>query len=859
MAQTAGKVLVNNSSDANLVNSNNQQILSPVSQAKKRVATVGSRRIFPASFKLLVLDSYRNDGDCRLNQRATARKWNVHRRQIQKWLQGEENLRKCAKNSKNNCIVLTNNGPTLSVPIKNSIKNRKQLILNKSSIENSIVPSQPVPALNLNHARLHGDELTSRQGPPPNHVTSHLQCGISPTSTQCIQHPSSPITNDIRLNGLIDAYCEYPNHPPSLAYQQQQQPMIEINNNNNFTHSIRKLCILSEIYDRQAYNDYHNIDSSSSSSISSASSISGTTNTLYQQQPQQQTPVTASSYLTNTRYNNQEDLENAYLGVLTPKSSLSSHVSFCHQQDKASSGNDLLIPAIKTERASPDSQMIPVLCNSNTSVSHTHNTTTATKNTGDDDIYIPKIRKAMNKSFENNNKNNHQVFIKNELPEMLMPNNQLKIMQNNNSNIENEQLIDERIKIDVNYQHDNNNNDTSDVQTHGTSSPLKEYNYSASQSPRETASISSISSQNCYCDSDPLDYSSTNDSHGMKKKPRRRSYSLRFKNDVLDAFYNDMEIVNNQRATAKKYGIDRRQVQKWLSQELKLRGGVLIRGGDMRQRLSTCQEITVPFESPVDLRTPSDSQSENEHDNKTSSSINYCYDSSSENISCYQHNNNIDNEIPSRICNFSCCSGRDTFPTISYYPESQKSYYIDSQSGYYYYPQKKQQDNLSSTCKSSYCCDEIPSRKRQCTEWPDEAAQETPLCLVKPKRIYSPASSSPSSPDEPVSSTVPTPPVSTIIPESTKKDAILFRPYLDEPISKPTNNSSRQGVIVNGHNINNNKNNNDNNNNNNYHVNDKRNYDDTNEVNYRLPVSWRTSYIPDGLCSAFTRYPVNPQ
>lgn len=64
-----------------------------VNETVKRTRVMGSRRIFPPQFKLQVLDSYRNDLDCRGNQRATARKYNIHRRQIQKWLQCEQNLR----------------------------------------------------------------------------------------------------------------------------------------------------------------------------------------------------------------------------------------------------------------------------------------------------------------------------------------------------------------------------------------------------------------------------------------------------------------------------------------------------------------------------------------------------------------------------------------------------------------------------------------------------------------------------------------------------------------------------------------------------------------------------------------------
>lgn len=61
---------------------------------------IGSRRIFAPQFKLQVLDSYRNDADCKGNQRATARKYGIHRRQIQKWLQVENNLRNSVIKSK---------------------------------------------------------------------------------------------------------------------------------------------------------------------------------------------------------------------------------------------------------------------------------------------------------------------------------------------------------------------------------------------------------------------------------------------------------------------------------------------------------------------------------------------------------------------------------------------------------------------------------------------------------------------------------------------------------------------------------------------------------------------------------------
>lgn len=68
-------------------------IQSPPAADRKTEGRAGSRRIFPPQFKLQVLEAYRRDAQCRGNQRATARKFGIHRRQIQKWLQAEPALR----------------------------------------------------------------------------------------------------------------------------------------------------------------------------------------------------------------------------------------------------------------------------------------------------------------------------------------------------------------------------------------------------------------------------------------------------------------------------------------------------------------------------------------------------------------------------------------------------------------------------------------------------------------------------------------------------------------------------------------------------------------------------------------------
>ena len=66
-------------------------------------------------------------------------------------------------------------------------------------------------------------------------------------------------------------------------------------------------------------------------------------------------------------------------------------------------------------------------------------------------------------------------------------------------------------------------------------------------------------------------------SQGVESGPakrNRRSYSLEFKVAVLDHYYSDAQTKLNQRKTALKYGINRRQIQKWLAQEETLRGSV---------------------------------------------------------------------------------------------------------------------------------------------------------------------------------------------------------------------------------------------------------------------------------------------
>ncbi|KAK2584764.1 hypothetical protein KPH14_007089 [Odynerus spinipes] len=155
---------------------------------------------------------------------------------------------------------------------------------------------------------------------------------------------------------------------------------------------------------------------------------------------------------------------------------------------------------------------------------------------------------------------------------------------------------------------------------------------------------------------------------------------------------------------------------------------------------------------------------------------------------------------------------------------------------------------------------------------PPPPPQETPLCLVKPKRFRDVSPSR----VEPVTSTVPTPPAPPPPPPpqappppppvSNAKDAILFKPYLDNPISKPSKENgayrdlsplATQNLLTH-----------DNNNCQSIcNLNEDRGggHDYALELNLRVPLSWRnqtsgnTPYNDfQPIRSAFVRYPASP-
>uniref|UniRef100_A0A1B6CQ94 Brinker DNA-binding domain-containing protein n=1 Tax=Clastoptera arizonana TaxID=38151 RepID=A0A1B6CQ94_9HEMI len=114
-----------------------KQTANDEKKVKSDGKSMGSRRIFSPQFKLQVLNSYRSDKDCKGNQRATARKYGIHRRQIQKWLQMESNLRSTVQASENNTSSDVETALNLSSPRQRDASVRVEIESNACCLDSA--------------------------------------------------------------------------------------------------------------------------------------------------------------------------------------------------------------------------------------------------------------------------------------------------------------------------------------------------------------------------------------------------------------------------------------------------------------------------------------------------------------------------------------------------------------------------------------------------------------------------------------------------------------------------------------------------------------------------------------------------
>lgn len=848
--------------------------------ARKSVGVMGSRRIFAPAFKLKVLDSYRNDIDCRGNQRATARKYGIHRRQIQKWLQCEDNLRNsCAENG--NAIVSSTGIPTVAAK-----QDCGSAVVVTEATGPAVTPA--APALNLSLARLHGDELATQQGPP----LLPRPHGGSPSSPEYTA-PSTALP--VRVD-----YHEYSLKPEQRFLRREPEDRVQV------ADSVHR-CPETRLEQEQPA--YYVLKLEEPRDLE-RNETPGSLDTKHEVKVYQ----TLSSYRVPVRQEHRYDAET--IGGLREGCSPSHHRSPRSYEDVDSSDGKsyglLLAPSmIKSERASPDSAATPGPCESSgeprvprlplSPVSHPASASNGSATTTS--VHFGSPQPSASPPCPHVHVHEHAHAHASPTPDSEKPSRESsEPSESTGKGTENaaeeaeigRAVVKEELHIEEVEEEEEEGREAAAAASYHYHRPPADSRpaspagqdpegYSLPSSPRGPTSSGRSSSSCSDSEMDPLDCSSGSQ-NSSNDLTRRRSFSLRFKLDVLDAFHRDVGVAGNQRATARKFGINRRQVQKWLGQETELRGEIAVRGNS-RQRLGPVQDAA-SGESPVDLRTSNYASSLSQdriEEYEQSPPPLYCCDvgsSSSQHLYYRQPPMDSAESEPAISCTLSCCMAapgpcyQEVSIRGSCYPESQARLYCYSPREYSEIGSMPEpSEELSSPlkrqhCTLSCCYEPLSPPKRLCLEaeepiragssCQDSPPQDTPLCLVKPKRLVdlSPCRS------EPVTSTVPTPPASAPPPQgpTSKKDAILFKPYLDNPVSKPSKEPasqrlspvSSQNVVIN--------------NNNNCqsicNLNEPRSHDYALELSLRLPVSWRTHPAPYAefpqIRSAFVRYPASP-
>ncbi|XP_078045835.1 uncharacterized protein LOC144474623 [Augochlora pura] len=852
---------------------------------RKSVGVMGSRRIFAPAFKLKVLDSYRNDIDCRGNQRATARKYGIHRRQIQKWLQCEDNLRSSCAETGNTAAVVS----TTTVISSTGVSKPDGTVTEATGP--AVTPA--APALNLSLARLHGDELATQQGPPP--LLPHPPHGGAPSSPQYVAQSTTTPVMPVR-------YPEYTINQEQRHLRREADDRVQ-----ESVHDYR---------DTEQQSRYYITNSDGHREIESSPFDGRGEVKVYQN-------------LTSYRVVQRSD--HRYESEVIHQHHHQHHRSPSHNRSQQSYGDVdssvdgkpsyglLLTPSmIKTERASPDSAATPGPCESTCSpgaprgplspVSHSASSNSNSSSSSTSSVHFDSPRAPASPCLHVHIHAHASPLSDSEKP--IRDSKETHIGEKGPEDTAEEiggAVVKEELMIEEEQEASEDGREAAvssyvdyqrpPVDSRPVSPMHEREGYSLPSSPRGPASSGRSSSSCSDSEVDPLDCSSGSQ-NSSNDLARRRSFSLRFKLDVLDAFHRDVGVAGNQRATARKFGINRRQVQKWLGQETELRGEIAVRGNS-RQRLGPVQDVA-SGESPVDLRTSnyvsclSQERIEAEYE-RSPPPLLYCCDvgSSSQHLPYYQHPMAMDPASEGEqtaSCNLSCCldSNHAATPVTSCYQEVslRGSCFSDPANRQYCYSpveypsvittiSESTEELLASSpqkrhhCTESCCYEAVQSPKRlyleveepirtssACQESPP---QETPLCLVKRKRF---AVSSPSR-TEPVTSTVPTPPASAAPPPpgpTSKKDAILFKPYLDNPVSKPTKEPTVHGGLspVSSQNVNNNNNNCQSI----CNLNEPRGHDYALEFSLRLPISWRTHPGPytdfPQIRSAFVRYPTSP-
>ncbi|XP_057340524.1 uncharacterized protein DDB_G0292186-like [Microplitis mediator] len=595
----------------------------------KKTAGTGSRRIFPTPFKIQVLDSYRHDKDCMGNQRATARKYGIHRRQIQKWLQGERDLRNTCAKSALTKLSASGRGPGPVPGAKSGSVSGPRIGLglgpglgpvncgNGGSINGNGAPAAGTvgimngPALNLS-VRLHGDVPPTTQSYSPliitydkheDHNLNHNYYGygsyrhdpiygvtycrkndpVSPDSTRMdIGFDNKIVTGPI--NGpepnfnLIGSKSDSNNSGPINGSEFNFNLIGSKSDNNNSGPINGSEFNFNLIGSKSDSNNSGPINGSEfnfnligpKSDSNNSGPINGSEFTF--------NLIGSKSDSNNSGPINGSEFNFNLIGPKSDSNKVEADINFnvvgstSNEIGSKSNYNVIKINSI-ANGSSLDSNKTPCEPNYNGKLV---------------DSNINEIRSESNYNGIELKTSSNGIATKLDESNESKPN---YAMESESNEVKSKSDINESIPKSIRTESDRNESESN---LNGTKFESNNNN-SGCLEDSTSESRSSLTSSGSDTD-DPLNYSLETPTRDVG---RRRSFPLMFKLEVLDGYYHDPDVCGNQRATARKYKINRRQVQKWLGQETELRDEIKLRRGELRQRLGA-SEIT---NSPVDLRT----------------------------------------------------------------------------------------------------------------------------------------------------------------------------------------------------------------------------------------------------------------
>lgn len=800
-------------------------------QNARKVGVMGSRRIFPPSFKLKVLHSYRNDMDCRGNQRATARKYGIHRRQIQKWLQCEESLKNCAENGNTRPASASTTDSSVSVSKSDSATEAAAGPAGPATAVAAAIPA--APALNLNVARLHGDELTTQQKSPPSTSPPHLpRCSTSPPP------PPRSIPKNVLERAIPLGYTQY-----SLSSSRKHLREIETDSTMNPQRSKYTDFQLDFQLNPNYCGDRPKVDMETLCSVDRNDIVTRAhfgeyywTSTEHQHTANDSD---ASVHPQPQHHHSPNHYSQSYRGVNLYDRHFYSLIGTPLIKTEPSSPDSMATSGLYESAGSPGGQWAPqsspvshqVANNSSGSTLSVHFSSTQGPSYLDTHVHTPaytrisqdfrtishpssgplitKKEYAKDEQFQKKSTES-QLFhttphrssspLIGELKEYAKEEKKrlecFKMMIKEEVDLPDDEAHDERQKENMSPYIDVTGCDQS-TENSGMGSPIVEVERDdlEDSTPSPCDPVNSSRSSNTSSDSEmeSLDSAAGNQTSSAnlaRRQQLRRSFPLIFKIIVLDAFHKDPDVGGNQRATARKFQINRRQVQKWLSKEMKLRDEFAL-AEDIHREPAPVEEVLI--ESPIDLTT--NNYVSSDHSRPSSGT-------------------GIETEYgqsPSYSYEFITSRHRPYYPfttepeplstTSSCQDLSLRGSYgsMESPSGLYCYSPKDYVESLNhpeepsvSLKRRSHSWDNPPSPKRFCpsdTSSQNEITQDRPLCLVKPKTAWLMAAQldalasrlrTESDTSQPSPST------------STRDDGILFKPYLDNPVCRPASNDAVQ-------------------------------------------------------------------